>query len=84
MKREKPNDNTFLIRIMGRQHATWQGTATLLGQKATRAVKLPQTPAGNAPGTMPNNAETVSFRSLLELIRLIDGALADDGDPDEG
>jgi hypothetical protein len=80
MSREKTYGNAFLIKIVGRQYATWQGTVTLLGRNATRAVKLPQASAGRASGTMSNNAETISFRSLLELIRLIDEAVGDGGD----
>ncbi|MDO4581494.1 MAG: hypothetical protein Q4B96_02780 [Bacillota bacterium] len=46
--------STFVIQILGREHATWQG-------------KLVWSDTG----------ETVSFRSALELLKLIDGAMAE-------
>jgi hypothetical protein len=49
---------TFIIRILNRQNATWQGTVTHMEGK-----------------------EEQHFRSLLELIKLIDSALAEDKEP---
>ncbi|MDR1573514.1 MAG: hypothetical protein LBS24_04340 [Clostridiales Family XIII bacterium] len=44
--------DTFVIRILNRQNATWQGVITRVDKKEKR-----------------------SFRSLLELIKLIDSVL---------
>jgi hypothetical protein len=56
---------TFVIRILNRQNATWQGVVTHMDKKEDRP-----------------------FRSLLELIKLIDSAFdeEEDGAPpaDEG
>jgi hypothetical protein len=50
---------TFVIRILNRQNATWQGTVACVDRK-----------------------EEKTFRSLLEMIKLIDSALAaEDEDP---
>jgi hypothetical protein len=46
---------TFVIRILNRQNATWQGVVTRVDKKEERP-----------------------FRSLLELIRLIDSAFEDE------
>jgi hypothetical protein len=76
---EKGRNNIFLIKIMNQQHATWQGTVTLLGRKATRAAKLRGMSGGvDASLTFTDEADTLSFRSLLELIHMIDGALGDE------
>jgi citrate lyase beta subunit len=76
----------FIIRIVGRQHATWQGTITLTNRRATQTARLPQTvkPAGirNAD-TMATVKETYPFRSMLELIHLIDSALCEEEDGNE-
>jgi hypothetical protein len=75
-KTAETGNRTFLINVVGRQHATWQGTVTLLGEKATQVTKLPRVFIGNeALETLVDSAETRSFRSLLELIHLINGAL---------
>jgi hypothetical protein len=81
VKPDKPREIrscSFMIRILSNRHETWQGTITLLGRKATRATRLPGigTP-GSAPETLTGEAETISFRSLLELIHLIDSALGE-------
>jgi hypothetical protein len=77
-EKEKGRNNIFLIKIMNQQHATWQGTVTLLGRKATRAAKLRGMSGGvDASLTFSDEADTLSFRSLLELIHMIDGALED-------
>jgi hypothetical protein len=80
-KTAKIGNKTFLINVVGRQYATWQGTVTLLGEKATQVAKLPRAFVGNeALETLVDSTETKSFRSLLELIHLINGALEDDGE----
>jgi hypothetical protein len=78
-KTEKIGNRTFLINVVGRQHSTWQGTITLLGEKATQVTKLPLSFVGNEVlETLADSAETRSFRSLLELIHLINGTLEED------
>jgi hypothetical protein len=70
---------TFLIDVVGKQNATWQGTITLLGRNATRTLSLPH--AANGRGhreTVMNNKETILFRSMLELIHIINDALEDE------
>jgi hypothetical protein len=48
----------------------------LIGEKATQVTKLPRAFVGNeALETLVDSAETKSFRSLLELIHLINGSL---------
>jgi hypothetical protein len=78
---ERPSKD-FIIRIVGRQNATRQGTVTLTDRRATQAARFPQTvkPTGirNAD-TMATVKETFPFRSMLELIHLIDSALCEDG-----
>jgi hypothetical protein len=49
---------TFIIRILNQQNATWQGTITRMEKK-----------------------EEQYFRSLLELIKLIDSALTENEEP---
>ncbi|MDR1246895.1 MAG: hypothetical protein LBK57_07680 [Clostridiales Family XIII bacterium] len=49
---------TFIIRILNQQNATWQGTITRIERK-----------------------EEQYFRSLLELIKLIDSALTEGEEP---
>ena len=51
--------NTFLVKLLSQQNATWQGTVTWVDKK-----------------------EEQPFRSLLELIKLIDGTLEEDA-PDK-
>ena len=50
---------TFVVRILNTQNATWQGTVTWTDGKRME-----------------------SFRSALELIRLIDSTLLEQGAPD--
>jgi hypothetical protein len=70
--------SVFLIRVLETRHATWQGTVTLPGNGAVCGAKLPRAgPTNTAPETLSDNAETRSFRSLLELIYLIDDALGE-------
>lgn len=52
MKQQTGERETFVVRIMNTQNATWQGTVTWTDGKRTE-----------------------SFRSALELIRLIDSTL---------
>jgi hypothetical protein len=79
---EKRRSNAFLIKILNTQHATWQGTITLLGTRATRAAKLRGMSGGiDASLTFPDETDTLSFRSLLELIHLIDEALGEEEKP---
>jgi hypothetical protein len=66
---------TFLINLVGRQNATWQGTITLIDRKATHATKLPRPDLGaddEGAETLFDSRETFSFRSTLELIHLIE------------
>lgn len=50
---KKPNgQSTLLIRILNKQHATWQGTVTWVDRN-----------------------ETLTFRSALELIKMIDSTV---------
>jgi hypothetical protein len=82
-KTTKTGNKTFLINVVGKQHATWQGTVTLLGTKATQATKLPRVFLGaETLETLTDSAETRRFRSLLELIHLINGTLEEDTDDD--
>jgi hypothetical protein len=80
-KTKKIGNKAFLIKVLGQQHATWQGTITLLGSKATHTAK-PQSaaPGDRASETLASETETMGFRSLLELIHLIDDALEKPGD----
>ena len=65
----------------GRRNATWQGTVTLTDRKATQAARSPgaakRVGAGNAD-TLAAIKETIPFRSALELLRLIGGALEEE------
>lgn len=45
-------DNTFLVKILNKQNATWQGTVTWVEEQQVQ-----------------------NFRSALELLKLIDGAI---------
>ena len=61
MERQTGAQGAFLVQILGRQNATWQGTVTWL-----------------------DGRESQSFRSVLELIHLMDSAIArglGDGEP---
>lgn len=53
-KREKKNE-TFIVKIVDSQNATWQGSVTWVDEHKEQC-----------------------FRSALELLRLIDGALSND------
>jgi hypothetical protein len=73
----------FIINVVGRQHASWQGTVTLTDRKAVRATRLPATPErAAAPGanTAAANKQTIPFRRALELMRLIDSAFEEEED----
>ena len=48
---DKPQ-GTFIIKILNKQHSTWQGSVTWVEEQKTQ-----------------------NFRSALELLKLIDGAL---------
>ena len=48
---ERPQ-GTFVIKILNKQHSTWQGSVTWVEEQKTQ-----------------------NFRSALELLKLIDGAL---------
>jgi hypothetical protein len=77
------SSKNFLINLLGRQHATWQGTVTLTDRTAVRAMRLPRTPERAAAGgadTLAAHKETIPFRSALELMRLIDSAFEEDED----
>ena len=53
MKNEQEkHKGTFVVKILDRQNATWQGTVTWIEEQKTQC-----------------------FRSALELLKLIDGAL---------
>jgi hypothetical protein len=66
----------FVLNILDDQNETWQGTITLIDRKAMQMTKLPLpiTNRGDAE-TVSVSKETVPFRSLLEMINLIDSAL---------
>lgn len=49
------NEETFILQILSKQNATWQGTLAWVDKKKTQ-----------------------NFRSALELMKLIDGALSED------
>ena len=55
MKQSTGERETFVVRILNTQNATWQGTVSWSEQKATR-----------------------HFRSMLELISLMNDALIED------
>jgi hypothetical protein len=62
--RKEKNTGTFIIKILDRQNASWQGSVT-----------------------WAEEGRTQNFRSALELLKLIDGALdgaLDDGQEIEG
>lgn len=52
MNDKKNKTNTFLVKIIERQNATWQGTVTWVDEQREQ-----------------------NFRSALELLKLIDGAI---------
>ena len=60
IKREK-NTGTFVIKILDRQNATWQGSISWV-----------------------EGEQEQYFRSALELLRLLDGALDSDEEEIEG
>jgi hypothetical protein len=67
---------TFLIKVLGRQHATWQGTVTIPEEESAGAAKLPGKSRGrDVSRAMFNDRDALDFQSLLELIHLIDDAL---------
>ena len=53
---ERPQ-GTFVIKILDKQHSTWQGSVTWVEEQKTQ-----------------------NFRSALELLKLIDGALDENVD----
>lgn len=55
------NKGTFLVKILHRQEATWQGSVTWIEQQKTK-----------------------SFRSALELLKMIDGVLDEDEEIERG
>lgn len=55
-----PGGSTFLVRVLFRQNATWQGTVQWLDEKKSR-----------------------SFRSMLEMVVLMEEALNESGGPVE-
>lgn len=62
MKNEsEKNTGTFVVKILDRRNATWQGKVTWLEQQKTQC-----------------------FRSALELLKLIDGALDENGEMEGG
>ncbi|MDR2355914.1 MAG: hypothetical protein LBE16_06930 [Clostridiales Family XIII bacterium] len=67
----------FIVNLMNDQNETWQGTVTLIDQKATRTTKLPLPICAGMGGAdiMSTGKQTIPFRSLLELIHLIDSTL---------
>ena len=48
------DNGTFIVKILNRQNATWQGTVTWVEKQQTQ-----------------------NFRSALELLKMIDGAVSD-------
>ena len=58
MSKPSGNRRAFVVQILDRQNATWQGTVTRASERKTE-----------------------SFRSALELIRLIDSALKEESPP---
>lgn len=60
MSKQKKDTGTFIIRILERQNATWQGSVTWIEEQREQ-----------------------NFRSALELLKLIDGAL-DENEEIEG
>ena len=51
-KNSEKSQGTFVVKILNKQHSTWQGSVTWVEKQITQ-----------------------QFRSALELIKLIDGAL---------
>ena len=49
---QERDEGTFIVKILNRQHSTWQGTVTWVEKQKVQ-----------------------NFRSALELLKLIDGAL---------
>ena len=54
------NTGTFIVKIINKQNATWQGSVTWVDEQKTQ-----------------------NFRSALELIKLIDGAMGGDDETEE-
>lgn len=54
------NTGTFIVKIINKQNATWQGSVTWVDEQKTQ-----------------------NFRSALELIKLIDGAMGGDDEAEE-
>lgn len=79
---KKPAKN-FLIRLTDGQNGTWQGTITLIDKKATRVTRFSQSGGaflrGGGSNTVASDRETFPFRSAIEMLRLIESGLADDG-----
>ena len=57
---DKPQ-GTFIIKILNKQHSTWQGSVTWVEEQKTQ-----------------------NFRSALELLKMIDGALDEEADIEGG
>ena len=78
---KKPAKN-FLIRLTDGQNGTWQGTITLIDKKATQMTRFSQradtVPHGNGSNSVASDRETFPFRSVIEMLRLIESGLADD------
>jgi hypothetical protein len=72
---------TFLVHILRSQDSTWQGTVTLLDKNAKRSLVPQLTIRDRGTNTLFNSKATLAFRSLLELLLLIDSALeTEEGD----
>ena len=54
---KKKDTDTFIVKILNKQNATWQGSITWVEEQKTQ-----------------------NFRSALELIKMIDEALDEEGD----
>ena len=57
----KKKDQTFIVKIYGREHTTWQGSVEWMQGK-----------------------QSVPFRSVLELINLMNSALSEDEEAEDG
>lgn len=61
MKKNGKSTNTFVVKIMSQQNATWQGSVTWTEEQKVQ-----------------------NFRSALELMKLISGALEEDSEAEGG
>jgi hypothetical protein len=66
---------SFLVRMIDRQNATWQGTVMPIDQNAARFARLPLPLRADGVSMC---RETLPFRSALELFHLIDSALEEE------